>query len=73
MGQLFWNPPTKWQKHYQYGVKHHFGVIIEESKHREVFYIVVQLLFLWLRTFKEDEADLMKSLLLNSWNTTNTK
>ena len=22
-------PPTKWQKHYQYGVKHQFGVIIK--------------------------------------------
>lgn len=41
MGQLFWNLPTKWQKHYQYGVKHHFGVIIEESKHREVIHYAV--------------------------------
>ena len=34
-------PPTKWKKHYQYGVKHQFGVIIEESKHREVIHYSV--------------------------------
>ena len=34
-------PPTKWQKHYQYGEKHQFDVIMEESKHREVIHYSV--------------------------------